>query len=108
MRRATNKLILALAAASLAFGMTTASAGDSIVQKSDAFPDPAIATSLPIVSLPPWIKTKWSDVVRLPETSPPEELFAKHEVPFWARPPMTTLAISAQDGKALSAFASAD
>jgi hypothetical protein len=78
MRRATDiKPTLALAAASLVLGVTAASAGNSIVRTSDAFPDPGIAIYLPEVSMPPWIKTKWSNVVRLPETSPPpEELFA--------------------------------
>jgi hypothetical protein len=110
MRRVTHiKPTVALAAANLALGITAASAGDSIVRTSDAFPDPGIATYLPKVSVPPWIQTKWSNVVRLPETSPPpEELFAKHDLPFWAKPPMTNLTVAAQDGKALSAFASAD
>jgi len=110
MRRATNfKPTLAFAAASLALGITAASAGDSIVRTSDAFPDPGIATYLPEVSVPPWIKTKWSNVVRLPETSPPpEELFTKHELPFWAKPPLTTLASTPQGRQEFSALASSD
>ena len=107
MRRATNlKTILALAGASLAFAITTGSAADSIVRTSDASAEAAIATYLPTVSLPPWIETThWSEVVRLPQISPVvDDRVAQHALPFWAQPPLTSLA-GASEGE--EAFASA-